>query len=135
MKASNRVTKNPINSRYTNIKMSEKEINDQEEEYSRKTEAAKKVSLCKGDNLRNLILMCICWFAISFNTTLLHFQLKYIPGDIFVNSTIYAVAEVFGHVVCTFTFNRVNPRYLFCSGFICAAAGGLCLAFIDHEGT
>lgn len=131
MKAANRVTKNATSSRHTNIKLSEKEVQDQEEEYSRKTQAAQKVSLFKGDNLRNLILMCNCWFTTSFNTFLLHFQLKYIPGNIFVNMTISACAEVGAHAVCACIFGKIGPKITFVVGFLLSAIGGGVLAYMD----
>jgi len=64
---------------------------------------------------------------------MLHFQLKYIPGNIFVNMTISAIAEVLAHAVCACIFSKIGPKITFVVGFSISAAGGACLAFIDHE--
>ena len=43
--------------------------------------------------LTNLISSCFTWLFASFNFYLITFYLKYFPGNIFVNSLCFAVAD------------------------------------------
>lgn len=43
--------------------------------------------------LANLIASCFTWLFASFNFYLITFYLKYFPGNVFVNSLCFAVAD------------------------------------------
>ena len=46
----------------------------------------------------NLILSIFGWFTISFSMFMMNFYIKYVPGNIFVNTIINAAAEALSKV-------------------------------------
>ncbi len=44
--------------------------------------------------IHNLLMMIIAWTAASFNFYLLNFLIKYMPGDIFFNSTVSGLSAI-----------------------------------------
>jgi len=47
----------------------------------------------------NLIIMVLSWSASSFCFYILSFYLKYIPGDIYINTIIVSVADLISSIV------------------------------------
>lgn len=48
-----------------------------------------------GPNIKfNLVMMMFAWIAASFTFNLLAFFVKYMPGDVYTNSTISGLACV-----------------------------------------
>jgi len=47
----------------------------------------------------NLIVLTTCWISISFNKYLIAFNLKHLPGNIFINAGISPLADITGHLL------------------------------------
>ncbi len=48
--------------------------------------------------LFNLILACVCWTCTCFSFYLLNIFIKYIPGDVYTNSTLSGFSAI-GYIV------------------------------------
>lgn len=55
------------------------------------------MSSCR--NLSNLLIFVFLFCAASFNYYLLNFFLKYMKGDIFINSIVSSLAETVAHII------------------------------------
>ena len=73
--------------------------------------------------------MCIMWTASSFNYYLMTFFLKYIPGNIYINTTISNLSQLTAYAVSGYTMNLMGIRSSYFTGFMIGASGGLLLMF------
>ena len=77
--------------------------------------------------------MALFWTAASFTYYLITFFLKYIPGNIFVNTSLAAIAEIVAYVVSGFLMKAVGIKLAFMISFGFGAAGGILLAIFFHS--
>jgi Na+/melibiose symporter-like transporter len=84
--------------------------------------------------LWNLALLTVNWVAASFNYYMLTFYMKYVPGDIYVNSTVGAFAEIAGDIVAGILMKWLGFKAAFVIAFIIAGIGGFCIGFISTSG-
>ena len=75
--------------------------------------------------LMNLILMCIMWTASSCNFYLMTFFLKYIPGNIYINTSLSNLSQATAYAVAGFFMNSIGIRASYFTGFMIGAGGGL----------
>ena len=80
--------------------------------------------------LINLILMTVFWTAGSFNYYIITFYLKYIPGNIYVNTTLSSFAEVAAYIGSGLLFNIFGVKLSYMISFWLATAGGILLSLI-----
>ena len=73
--------------------------------------------------------MCVLWTSSSFDYYLITFFLKYIPGNIFVNTAIASFAEVTAYVISGYLMKLMGIKVSYFIGFVVAASGGLCMIF------
>lgn len=59
----------------------------------------------------------------------LNIYLKYMPGDIFVNSSVSSVAEIFGHIAVGGLIVKLGPKGAFTLGYVCVALGAGAMIF------
>ena len=52
--------------------------------------------------LVNLVIMMVVWFASVFGYYLINFQLKYLPGNIHINSILSYVADITSYAISGF---------------------------------
>jgi len=52
-----------------------------------------------------LVIMTVIWLTASFNYYLIQFQMKYFPGNIYLNSIIYAVCGIVAYIISPFIYN------------------------------
>ncbi len=77
--------------------------------------------------------MAFLWGALSFSNYLINFQMKYFPGNIFLNGILSAVAEIPIGVLSGFLFHRFGPK-ISIPLFLCfALAGALCIIFLGGK--
>ena len=95
-----------------------------------------KVTFCSDKSLLcNLILMTIFWTASSFNYYIMTFYLKYIPGNIYVNTSLSCIAELVAQVTSGVIMNVFGVKLSFIISFFVAAAGGIFLViFFSADG-
>ena len=70
------------------------------------------------------------WTASSFNYYLMTFFLKYIPGNIYINTTISNLSQLTAYAVSGYTMNLMGIRSSYFTGFMIGAGGGLLLIFM-----
>ena len=75
----------------------------------------------------NLGIMVVVWIASSFNFYLINFKLKYIKGDIFVNTFVSATSELPAIILGGILYQKVGLRFTLCLCFSIAIAGSICL--------
>ena len=79
-------------------------------------------------HLINLILMIWMWVASSFSFYLISFQIKYIKGDVFVNTIVSASTEILGFLVSGLIYQSLGGiRNTFALSYIIAIIGGVLL--------
>ena len=85
--------------------------------------------------LCNLVLMTIFWTTSSLNYYLMIFYLKYIPGNIYVNTTLSCVADLLGYACSGIIMDKFGVKLSFIISFLLASVGGLFLViFFNAEG-
>ena len=79
--------------------------------------------------------MTIFWTASSLNYYLITFYLKYVPGNIYVNTTLSSLAEISAYIGSGVVKSFFGARLSFMISFILAGVGGLLLViFFNAEG-
>jgi len=79
--------------------------------------------------------MCVFWTVSSFNYYIITFYLKYIPGNVYVNTTLSCTAEVIAYLFSGYIMTTFGVKLSYMIGFILAAAGGILLViFFNAEG-
>ena len=81
----------------------------------------------------NLIVLSIAWLVWSFNYFLMNFQMKYLPGNINVNSMVADVAELLSYVVSGFFLNMFSIKNNLILFFIITLTGGCGALFYGLE--
>ena len=69
--------------------------------------------------------MTLTWQALGFTYTLVSFELKYLQGDIFMNSYNSAIAEIIAKLGAGVVLIRLGVKPLFATAFIIAFLGAI----------
>ena len=69
--------------------------------------------------------MTIFWTTSSLNYYMILFFLKYIPGNIYVNTSLSCIADLFGYGLSSYIMHVFGVRLSFIIAFALAAGGGL----------
>ena len=56
----------------------------------------------------NLVLMVILWSVSSLDYYLITFFMKYIPGNLFVNTSVSTTSELIAYIFSGFVYNAVG---------------------------
>jgi MFS family permease len=83
----------------------------------------------------NLAILIYMWIASSFNSYLVSYEMKYIPGDIFQNSLISSLSELPFVMLGGFIYHRFGIRIVLTGAFLIALIGSLLIIFIASEST
>ena len=79
--------------------------------------------------------MTVFWTTSSFNYYIITFYLKYIPGNIYVNTSLASTAEICAYFGSGIVMNYFGVKLSFMISFILAAVGGILLViFFNAEG-
>mmetsp|Transcript_18873 Transcript_18873/g.22298 ORF Transcript_18873/g.22298 Transcript_18873/m.22298 type:complete len:165 (-) Transcript_18873:26-520(-) len=79
--------------------------------------------------------MTIFWTTSSLNYYMILFFLKYVPGNIFVNTTLSCMADLLAYGGSGVVMNRFGVKLSFMISFLVAACGGLLLViFFKADG-
>jgi hypothetical protein len=78
--------------------------------------------------------MTVVWVVASFNYYLISLYMKYIGGNIYVNSCISCFAEIAAYGISGAVMNKLGYKISFVSSFAMAAVGGACIGFVSNEG-
>lgn len=73
------------------------------------------------------------WTAVCFSTYLLHFQLKYLRGDIFSNNNYSAISDFIAVLSCGIINNKFGLKPTYFIGFLCGLIGSLGILYLEVE--
>ena len=79
--------------------------------------------------LVNLLIMTYYWTTVSFCYYLIQFQLKYFPGDIYLNSAIFSGCTIVGSFISPFIYTCLGIRLSFFNLFLVQTVSGLLIVF------
>lgn len=79
--------------------------------------------------LRNLICMMIVWVSGSFNYFLISYQLKYIEGNMYINSIVSSSSELVAFMVAGAFTERVGIKPTLLISYVIAIFGMASLAY------
>ena len=74
---------------------------------------------------RNLLVLLFLWVVASFDYFLINFQLKYIEGDVYVNTIVSSVSEVCAYIISGALYEIIGPKISFVASFIIAIIGSV----------
>ena len=96
----------------------------------------KPIGFCQDKALLvNLILMTIFWTVSSINYYVMTFYLKYIPGSVYLNTSLSCIAEIIAYIGSGLVMNTFGVKLSFIISFILAGAGGILLViFFQADG-
>ena len=64
--------------------------------------------LCRHKTIvRNLLLMVVLWMSTTFSAYIIYFYVKYIPGSVFLNTSMSSVAEPIAYLICALILFRI----------------------------
>ena len=75
--------------------------------------------------------MVVVWITSSFNFYLISFRLKYIKGDIFVNTYVSAGSELPAIILGGLFYQKLGLKFSLCLFFIIALLGSICLLILS----
>lgn len=78
--------------------------------------------------------MSILWGATAMNYYLLAYYIKYIPGDVYVNTGVKTVSEIISFFVSGYLCNHVGQQQIFIFSFLVAALGGMLIVMVPTNG-
>jgi len=118
--------------------------NDPDEIVAEKTAANKDAEKAKEDKpigfcsnskiFCTLVLYIIFWVSSSFDYYIITYMLKYIPGNIYVNTTISAASEIAANLVSGYLVKTMGIKSSFVIAYVCSTAGGvLMICFFSYE--
>jgi hypothetical protein len=74
----------------------------------------------------NIFKMCVMWSMVGFATYILHFQLKYLHGNIFENTNYIAISEVIAILFGGFIYSFMGGlKATYSLAFCISIVGGL----------
>jgi OCT family organic cation transporter-like MFS transporter 3 len=94
-----------------------------------------KITFCSNKIiLFNLILMVILWSVSSLDYYLITFFMKYVPGNLYVNTTVSTISELIAYIFSGFVYNAFGGKKAFIISFALSATGGFLIAFVPASG-
>lgn len=79
--------------------------------------------------IRNLLLCIMIWTAGSFNYYLIAYQLKYIQGNLYVNTIVSSTSEVCAFIFSGVLINKYGLKRTLVGSYILAIIGMSALTF------
>lgn len=78
--------------------------------------------------------MLLVWLSSSFNFYLLRFELKHIPGDIFLNTGISSMFEIIAYLVSGVFYVKIGLKRSLIISYVFSGAASTLLIFFDTIG-
>ncbi len=86
-------------------------------------------------HLINLLLMIFIWIASSFDVYLITFQMKYLPGSIFVNTLVSSGFDIPISICAGFLYAKLGVKWTLPIFYSISLVGGIALIIVgDAEG-
>jgi Na+/melibiose symporter-like transporter len=83
--------------------------------------------LKKKEILLNMIGMAIIWLSGSFCYYLISYQLKYIDGDLYLNSIVSSISEIIAYIISGLLYKQLGLKTSLRLSLITAFIGMICL--------
>jgi len=77
--------------------------------------------------------MIYMWSAVSFSYYMIIFQLKYIPGNVFINNMTSSLSEMVANILAGFLYKYLRVRVSLIVCFSSALVGGALILFLGVE--
>lgn len=77
--------------------------------------------------------MSYMWSAVSFCYYMIIFQLKYIPGNIYINSISSSLSEMVANILAGFLYKYLKGKLSFIICFSIALVGGSLILFLGVD--
>ena len=78
-------------------------------------------------HLINLIILTVVWIASAFNYFLINFRMKYIEGNIFVNTSVASSSEIVAYILGGIAYHKIGIRFTLITSFAISCFGSICL--------
>jgi uncharacterized membrane protein (DUF485 family) len=78
----------------------------------------------------NLLLMIFIWMASSFDMYLITFQMKYLPGSIFVNTLVSSAVDIPISIVSGILYSKFGVRITLPIFYVISLAGSISLVYV-----
>ena len=87
-----------------------------------------KIFFCnRMDIAINLILFALIWAISIFNYYLIHYHMKYIPGNIFVNNAAASISEIVSDMFPALFLDRLGIKLSMLLSLMLSIFGGICV--------
>lgn len=86
------------------------------------------------DIIINLAIFAVIWTVASFNYYLIHFYLKYIPGNIFLNNLTNAISELVSDSFPGLFLHRLGIKLSMIISLLISTLGGILILFVSSGG-
>jgi len=96
------------------------------------TVATFKDIMSESKHRRNLIALIAIWVTTSFNYYLITFQLKYIEGDVYINTLVSSLSDLPARLLCAMVYKSIGLTRTFTLAFVISLIGGLALLLVHH---
>jgi len=77
--------------------------------------------------------MSLIWLTSSFSYYLILFNIKYFPGNIFVNSYVATTASVPGNLLGSLSYSKFGFKFTVFTSLLIAALGSLLIIFLKDS--
>lgn len=81
----------------------------------------------------NFILMISIWISVSVSYYITNFIIKYLKGDIFLNSCVMALSEVLSLFLAGYVYLKCGLKIALTMSFICGLTGGICIGLFESS--
>ena len=108
------------------------QASDTETQSSSTAEKKEVAKMSDARFYRNALQMAIMWTAVCFSTYLLHFQLKYLRGDIFANNNYSAISDFIAVLSCGVIYNKFGLKATYHAAFVSGLIGALGILYLEQ---
>lgn len=78
--------------------------------------------------------MVVLWSVSSLDYYLITFFMKYVPGNLYVNTSVSTISELIAYICSGFVYKYFGGKTAFIISFALSAAGGFLIAFVPATG-
>lgn len=83
----------------------------------------------------NVVIMSFMWAGCSFNSYMISMYVKYLPGNIYVNTMASGGSQVIFQLITGFTYLKLGIRLSFTLLFSLSFVGGLLIIILGEDST
>ena len=76
------------------------------------------------------MVIVVLWVASSLDDYMLVLYMKYIPGNIYINTTVATITIIIAIIASGYSLHIFGPKYSFIFSYFLAAGGGFLIALV-----